>query len=194
MQKRSGIIGNLLDGESWLRIIFTFIFCLVMYILQIAVFLIGIVQSLALLFSKEPLEKLCRFGESLAIYSQQVVSYISSNSANKPFPFGEWPQVTADQNSRTPIPSRSNVGNSSTAASANLTPKTASTVSVRKSNSTKSPTSKTQEKKTTTTTAVVNKVRPATKSASTQPTATTPKVSSSAPIPPTAKPTPSDSA
>jgi hypothetical protein len=43
------------------------------------------------LFTGKPNERLSRFGLSLAIYTYQIVSYLTFNTERQPFPFTDWP-------------------------------------------------------------------------------------------------------
>lgn len=51
-----------------------------------------VIQFFYVLFTGETNEQLKTFGHSLAIYSYEVVDYLTFNTEKKPFPFeGEWP-------------------------------------------------------------------------------------------------------
>ncbi len=78
---------------TWLRGIFMLIFFAVAYyfiILLIAA--IALFQFGSVLFTGQLNVWLLSFGRSLSIYSQQIVSFLTYNSEQKPFPFGEWPR------------------------------------------------------------------------------------------------------
>ncbi len=54
---------------------------------------ITLVQFLWLLFTKEPNQRLARFGSSLSIWFREVASFQSGATDEKPFPWRDWPQV-----------------------------------------------------------------------------------------------------
>lgn len=78
--------------EKWLRAFFLVLFGVIGYIVQIIVWLMAIVQFLFLLFSDEVNPQLSEFGKSLSAYLEQLASYLTFVSDEKPFPFGSWPK------------------------------------------------------------------------------------------------------
>lgn len=78
---------------TWLRGIFMLIFFAVAYyfiILLIAA--TALFQFGSVLFTGQLNVWLLGFGRSLSLYSQQIVSFLTYNTEQKPFPFGEWPR------------------------------------------------------------------------------------------------------
>lgn len=77
---------------TWIRGFFMFIFfAIVYYLLILLIAAIAIFQFGSLLFTGKLNVLLIDFGQSLSIYSQQIVSFLTYNSEQKPFPFTEWP-------------------------------------------------------------------------------------------------------
>ena len=68
-------------------------------ITRLVVLAVVILQVLFLLFSGGRNERLAGFGESLAVYSYQLVAYLTFASEEQPFPFSDWPDgsVSSEQ-------------------------------------------------------------------------------------------------
>ncbi len=60
-------------------------------LIDFAVIFLAIVQSLYVLITGEPQQDLQRFGAALGQYLKDIVSYLSWNREQKPFPFEDWP-------------------------------------------------------------------------------------------------------
>ena len=60
-------------------------------ITRLVVLAVVILQILFLLFSGGRNERLAGFGESLAVYSYELVAYLTFASEEQPFPFNDWP-------------------------------------------------------------------------------------------------------
>ena len=99
-RSREGGIGEHLSSrDSWLRLLFMVLFVALWSITRLVVFAVIILQVLFLLFSGKRNERLAGFGASLAIYSYELVAYLTFASEDQPFPFSDWPDgsVPADQ-------------------------------------------------------------------------------------------------
>lgn len=99
-RSREGGIGEHLSSrDSWLRLLFMVLFVALWSITRLVVFAVILLQVLFLLFSGKRNERLAGFGASLAIYSYELVAYLTFASEDQPFPFSDWPDgsVPADQ-------------------------------------------------------------------------------------------------
>lgn len=95
-ETREGGIGeHLTSRDSWLRLLFMVLFVALWSITRLVVFAVIILQILFLLFSGKRNERLAGFGASLAIYSYELVAYLTFASEEQPFPFSDWPDGSA---------------------------------------------------------------------------------------------------
>lgn len=89
--RQDGIVEHLTSRASWLRLLFMVLFFALWSITRLVVLAVVILQILFLLFSGGRNERLAGFGESLAVYSYELVAYLTFASEEQPFPFNDWP-------------------------------------------------------------------------------------------------------
>lgn len=80
-------------GQFWVRGLTMLMFVLFFY--YVGVYLIIAVVAIQFGFvvgTGNLNEQLLQFGRSLSIYVYDVVSYLTYNSDEKPFPFNDWPR------------------------------------------------------------------------------------------------------
>ena len=88
---------NLSDASIWLRLVYMFLFSLVIYI-GIGVFaIVTLVQFLIVLISGEKNTKLLRFSSVLNQYLGQCLQFEGFLSEEKPFPFDDLPDADIDE-------------------------------------------------------------------------------------------------
>jgi hypothetical protein len=85
---------RLTAGDTWMRGLFIVIFALIYSVTEIVLTAVVVFQFLATLFAGEPNGRLKSFGLSLAAFIYQIVTFITFNSDERPFPFGPWPEGT----------------------------------------------------------------------------------------------------
>ena len=91
-RSREGGIGEHLSSrDSWLRLLFMVLFFALWSITRPVVLAVVILQVLFLLLSGGRNERLAGFGASLAVYSYELVAYLTFASERQPFPFSDWP-------------------------------------------------------------------------------------------------------
>lgn len=83
---------NVKQQDSWLRLIFIIIYGAVLWATSIVLGLVVVFQFLSVLFTRKPQQQLLEFGGSLAEFVRQIVAYLTFNTEDKPFPFGDWPK------------------------------------------------------------------------------------------------------
>jgi hypothetical protein len=54
-------------------------------------FFVSVIQLVIALITGTPVARLAAFGHSLAIYSKQLVDFLTFASEDIPFPFNDWP-------------------------------------------------------------------------------------------------------
>ena len=75
------------------RALYTILFLIIIRLISTVLFVIAITQYIYSWLTGEPNEKILYFTQGLGEYSKQLVSYVGFNTDEKPWPFGEWPEV-----------------------------------------------------------------------------------------------------
>jgi Domain of unknown function (DUF4389) len=88
---------HLKSRTTWLRLVFMIIFCVFVSLASMVGSVIVILGFLWVLFTGEVNRDLRQVGQNLATYIYQIIRYLTFNSEQKPFPFGEaWPSTDSD--------------------------------------------------------------------------------------------------
>jgi Flp pilus assembly protein TadB len=82
---------HLKSRNTWLRLVFMALFAVILYISNIVLFAVAILQFLSTLFTGDRNERLTDFGEKLGRFIYQVVRFLTFNTDEMPFPFADWP-------------------------------------------------------------------------------------------------------
>jgi len=83
---------RLTASDTWLRGLFIVIFAVIFSITEVLLGAVVVFQFLATLFTGETNARLREFGLSLAAFIYQIVTFVTFNSDERPFPFGPWPE------------------------------------------------------------------------------------------------------
>ena len=89
--RENDLADHLTSRSSWLRLLFMVLFVVLWSITRFVVFAVVVLQVLFLLFGGQRNERLAGFGASLAVYSYELVAYLTFASEEQPFPFSDWP-------------------------------------------------------------------------------------------------------
>ena len=90
-----GIKENVRNVNQWIRGLFMLLFVLLLGVAKIVTGAVVVFQFVYTLVTGESNPRLRELGVSLAAYINQVILFMTFNTEEKPFPFDEWPQVTA---------------------------------------------------------------------------------------------------
>ncbi len=83
---------NLKSRSTWIRLLFMLIVIALLAVSRLVVFPVVALQFLWVLFTAEANERLTAFGHSLALYTCEIIDYLTYNTDDKPFPFdNDWP-------------------------------------------------------------------------------------------------------
>ncbi len=82
---------NLISRGLWTRALHMILFAITYSIAGTVMAAIVVVQFLFVLFTGHRLPRLLSFGEGLAVFIYQVLRFLTFNTEDKPFPFGNWP-------------------------------------------------------------------------------------------------------
>lgn len=77
--------------DTWMRGIYILIFVFAYSIAEIVLGAVVLMQFLFVLFTSEKNEKLLELGQSVSYYIYQVMTYLTFNNDERPFPFSDWP-------------------------------------------------------------------------------------------------------
>ena len=75
------------------RALYILLYLIIGRFISMVLFVIAITQYIYSWLTGEPNEKILQFTEGLSEYAKQLVSYVGFNSDEKPWPFGDWPDV-----------------------------------------------------------------------------------------------------
>ena len=93
--KEMAMSGNLKQRLTrpsiWLRLVFMIVLAIAFSIAEIVIFAVSIFQFFATLFTRKPNIQLMRFGRNLACYLQQITTFMTFATDERPFPFSPWP-------------------------------------------------------------------------------------------------------
>lgn len=83
------------NRSTWLRGLLMLLFVIVFELVKLVVGLTALVQFIVMLVTGAPNEPLRRLGAGLAVYSEEIVAFLTCATEQTPFPFGPWPQRRA---------------------------------------------------------------------------------------------------
>jgi len=90
--ERSKLEKNVKMRSTWIRLLFMLMFSFLYGISRLVTAAVVVIQFLHVLFTGETNGQLKSLGHSLAIYSYEVVDYLSFNTETRPFPLdAAWP-------------------------------------------------------------------------------------------------------
>lgn len=94
-------VENVQKKQHWLRIFYMLVFLVALYVSGVIILVLVAAQALFTLISGSDNANLRRLGNSLSIYVQQILQFLTYNSEQRPFPFSPFP-VTAERQPETP--------------------------------------------------------------------------------------------
>jgi uncharacterized protein YqhQ len=85
---------NVKSRPIWLRLFFMLVVAFIWGVSRFVIGAVVVVQFFWVLFTGETNDSLKRLGQQLAIFSMQVISYLTFNTNERPFPFDlDWPEI-----------------------------------------------------------------------------------------------------
>lgn len=85
---------HLTARATWLRLLFMVVITILWGVSRIVLGAVVVLQFLWLLFTGQTNGRLAELGQSLAVYTYQVVRYLTFNTEKRPFPFDtDWPRA-----------------------------------------------------------------------------------------------------
>lgn len=93
--RKSELEENITSRSTWIRLFFMIVFGLLYGLSRLVTAAVVVIQFFNVLFTGNANKQLKTFGHSLAIYSFEIVDYLTFNTERKPFPLdARWPIAT----------------------------------------------------------------------------------------------------
>jgi hypothetical protein len=87
------LLDRVQQKEKWLRGLFMVLFLVVLWIVKILFLAIILLQFAIVLITDNVNVNLQNFSKMLSSYAYQIYIFLTYNSDEKPFPFGDWPKT-----------------------------------------------------------------------------------------------------
>lgn len=85
---------NIKDQGTWMRGLYILMYAIIYSVTEIVIALVVIIQFLFVLITRQANEKLLTLGANLSTFIYQILSYVTFNSDERPFPFSDFPDNT----------------------------------------------------------------------------------------------------
>ena len=90
----NSVVDNIKSKSIWLRLFFMLVIALLYSVSRLVVGAVVMLQFFFVLFTGKTNNQLLSFGQALSTYTYQVISYLTFNMEERPFPFDtEWPKA-----------------------------------------------------------------------------------------------------
>jgi len=82
---------NLRNRTTWWRALYMLLFTVIYGIAEVVIATVVLFQLLSVLFTGCTNERLLTLGQNLSTYVYQILLFLTFNSDERPYPFGDWP-------------------------------------------------------------------------------------------------------
>jgi Domain of unknown function (DUF4389) len=82
---------NLRKRATWLRALYMLLFTVFYGVAEIVLAAVVLFQLLSVLFTGDTNWRLLTLGQNLSTYVYQIMLFLTFNSDEHPYPFGDWP-------------------------------------------------------------------------------------------------------
>lgn len=82
---------NIKEQSTWIRGFFMLVFMVIYGVSKAVLIAVVVFQFISRLLTRQTNTRLQVFSRALAAYLYQIALYLTYNSEEQPFPFGEWP-------------------------------------------------------------------------------------------------------
>lgn len=82
---------NIKDHGTWMRGLNIILFAIIYSVTEIVIALVVVFQFLSVLLTHKTNDKLLSLGMNLSTYIFQILSYVTFNTNERPFPFSDFP-------------------------------------------------------------------------------------------------------
>jgi len=87
---------HLKSRSTWMRLVFMLVFWVLAGVTTFVASVVILIGFVWVLFTGETNDQLRKMGQGIATYISQIINYLTYNTEEKPFPFGEWPATDED--------------------------------------------------------------------------------------------------
>jgi hypothetical protein len=95
---------NLTNTDTWIRLVYMILFAVIFNVAELVAGVVVFAQFLFRLFTGEVNEQLRDFGHRLAIYFQEIVTFLTYHTDRKPYPFAPWPAAAPERGPPAALP------------------------------------------------------------------------------------------
>jgi hypothetical protein len=82
---------NIRSSEAWKRALYMLLFMFIYCIAEVVVTAVVFLQLIIVLVSGGTNSQLLRLGRDVSVFIYQILRFLTYNSEDKPYPFGDWP-------------------------------------------------------------------------------------------------------
>lgn len=82
--------------ETWMRVLYMVFFIFVYGLTKFLIILVMLFQLFSMVLSGSTNSQLLKFSQNLAAYVFQIITFLTFNSEQRPFPFSAWPSEASD--------------------------------------------------------------------------------------------------
>ena len=83
---------NIRERKTWLRGLYMLLFLVFYSIAEVVIFTVVVFQFLLTLVTAQTNDRLVKLGQSLSTYQYQILTFLTFNNNQHPYPFGPWPK------------------------------------------------------------------------------------------------------
>ena len=82
---------NLTENSTWKRIAYMVLFVITFNVAEMVLFVVVVLQVAFKLITGRPLDPLKELGQEIGSYMRSIISFLTYNSEEMPFPITAWP-------------------------------------------------------------------------------------------------------
>ena len=83
---------NVTEFSAWKRLLYVLLFVVAFKLVEAVVYVVLATQFVFHLFNGRPHARLQELGKKLGTYMRQIVRFLTYQSDDLPYPFGDWPR------------------------------------------------------------------------------------------------------
>ena len=83
---------NIKERKTWLRGLYMLLFLVFYSVAKVIIFAVIAIEFLLTLFTGKTNERLVKLGQNLSTYLYQILTFLTFNTNEHPYPFGTWPE------------------------------------------------------------------------------------------------------
>ena len=88
---------NLRNRVTWMRALYMLLFTVFYGVAEIVLGVVVLFQLVTVLFTGDTNWRLLTLGQNLSTYVYQILLFLTFNTDDRPYPFGDWPDGAPDE-------------------------------------------------------------------------------------------------